>query len=120
MSTPSPPFDVSDPPDRPVDLTDADALDALVETYPRVLVEFYTDGCGICASMEPILSGIARTSDAVVATVNPREDPPLIEDFQITSVPTFVLFVDGEPTDRLADGFVESERLSAFAAGERA
>ena len=111
-------FDASDPPTRPVALADADALDALVGTYPRVLVEFYTEGCGICASMEPILGGIARSSDAVVGTVNPREDPPLIEDYRISSVPTFVLFVDGEAVDRLADGFVESERLSAFVAGE--
>ncbi|MFB6188944.1 MAG: thioredoxin family protein [Halapricum sp.] len=107
-------FDPASPPDRPVDLADGDALDALIETYPRVLVEFYTDGCGICASMEPILDGVAR-SGVVVGAVNPRDDPPLIDDYEITSVPTFVLFVDGEPADRLSEGFVPSEDLRAFA-----
>lgn len=108
------PFDPDQPPDRPVDLADGDELVSLVETFPRVLVEFYTDGCGICASMEPIVGGLAR-SDLVVGTINPRNDPPLIEDYEITSVPTFVLFVDGEPADRLADGFVPSDDLQAFA-----
>jgi thiol-disulfide isomerase/thioredoxin len=110
----APAFDPSQPPDQPVDLADDPALEKLVETHPRVLVEFYTEGCGICASMEPILGGLAR-SDLVVGTINPRDDPPLIEEFEITSVPTFVLFVDGEPVDRLADGFVPSEELQAFA-----
>ena len=112
--TSSPPFDPDQSPERPVDLPDGDALDALVEAYPRVLVEFYTDGCGICASMEPILGGLAR-SELVVGTINPRDDPPLIDEYEIASVPTFVLFVDGEMVDRLADGFVPSEQLRAFA-----
>lgn len=108
--TATPQFD----PDRPVDLPDGDALEELVDSYPRVLVEFYTDGCGICASMEPILGGLAR-SDVVVGTINPRNDPPLIDEYEIASVPTFVRFVDGEPVDRLSDGFVPSEELQAFA-----
>lgn len=113
--TVTPPFDPDTPPERPVDLPDGDALAAFVETYPQVLVEFYTDGCGICASMEPILDGVARTSEAVVATINPRDDPPLIEAYEITSVPTFVRFVDGEPVERRSDGFVPAEELTAFA-----
>lgn len=108
------PFDPAEPPERPVDLADSEALDAFVETYPRVLLEFYTDGCGICASMEPILGGLAR-SGVVVGTINPRDDPHLVDDFEIRSVPTFVLFVDGDPVDRLADGFVPSDELRAFA-----
>lgn len=115
MAACSPPFDADAPPERPVDLPDGDALDAFVGTYPRVLVEFYTEGCGICASMEPVLSGVARTSDAVVATINPRDDPPLVDAYTITSVPTFVLFLDGEPVARRSEGFVPAEALSAFA-----
>lgn len=107
-------FDPDDPPDRPVNLADAEELSALVETYPRVLVEFYTDGCGICASMEPVVGGVAR-SGVVVGTINPRDDPPLIDDYEIASVPTFVRFVDGEPVDRLSEGFVPGEELQAFA-----
>jgi len=115
MHTASPPYDPASPPDRPVDLPDGDALDAFVDAYDRVVVEFYTDGCGICASMEPVLDAVAHNTDAVVATINPRDDPPLIERFEIGSVPTVVLFVDGESVDRLADGFVPAEDLTAFA-----
>ncbi|QSG10348.1 thioredoxin family protein [Halapricum desulfuricans] len=113
MSTP---FNAEQPPERPVDLADGDELTAFVETYDDVLVEFYTDGCGVCASMEPVLSGVAR-SGAVVGTINPRDDPPLVDEYRIASVPTFVRFRDGEPVDRISEGFVPGEQLQAFAQG---
>lgn len=109
-------FDAEQPPDRPIDLADGEALSEFVETYENVLVEFYTDGCGVCASMEPVLSGVARQG-VVVGTINPRNDPPLIDEYEIASVPTFVRFQDGEPVDRLAEGFVPGEQLQKFAQG---
>lgn len=99
---------------KPRTLENESDLDELVRTRSPVLVEFYTDGCGICGSMEPVLTAVARESEAVVATVNPRDDPPLIDRFQVQSVPLFVLFVDGEPVARLADGFVPVAELLSW------
>lgn len=103
-------------PGRPVSLADEDALDAFVDDAPVALVEFYTDGCGICASMEPVLGNVARgvAADVAVGLVNPRDDPPLVERFDVRSVPLFVLFVDGEPVARRADGFVPGDDLAAW------
>jgi len=96
---------------RPVDLADADDLDAFVAEHDLALLEFYTDGCGICASMAPVLSNVAQASDAAVGLVNPRDDPPLVERFDVRSVPLLVLFVDGEPVARRAEGFVGAGEL---------
>ncbi|MFB6201431.1 MAG: thioredoxin family protein [Halorhabdus sp.] len=98
-------FDATDPPERPVALDDETDLDALVETYDTVLVEFYTEGCSVCASMEPVLGIAARETDAVIATINPRDDPPLVDRFDVRSVPLLVVFQDGHPIERVADGF---------------
>ncbi|WP_241662529.1 thioredoxin family protein [Halorubrum depositum] len=97
---------------RPTSLADADALDAFVDDADAALVEFYTDGCGICASMEPVLGNVARALDVDVALINPRDDPPLVERFDVRSVPLFVLFVDGEPVARRAEGFIPGEELA--------
>ncbi|WP_049983143.1 co-chaperone YbbN [Halorubrum sp. BV1] len=99
---------------RPVSLDDEDALDAFVADADAALVEFYTDGCGICASMEPVLGNVARAVDVDVALVNPRDDPPLVERFDVRSVPLFVLFVDGEPVARRAEGFIPGDDLTAW------
>lgn len=100
-------------------LADADELDELVATEELVLVEFFTDGCGICASMEPVLGNVARESDAVVALVNPRDDPPLVADYDVRSVPLLVLFEDGTPVARLADGFQGTEAVLSFVEANR-
>ncbi|MGQ3329156.1 MULTISPECIES: thioredoxin family protein [Halorubrum] len=108
--------DASAEPRRPTPLDDEDALDAFVADADAAVVEFYTDGCGICASMEPVLGNVARELDVAVATVNPRDDPPLVERFDVRSVPLFVLFVDGEPVARRADGFIPGDDLTAWIA----
>ena len=101
---------------RPISLSDEADLDAFVADADAALVEFYTDGCGICASMEPVIGNVARgvEADLAVGTVNPRDDPPLVERFDVRSVPLFVLFVDGEPVARRAEGFIPGEDLAAW------
>lgn len=100
--------------DRPVSLADEADLDRFVDEQGAALVEFYTDGCGICASMEPVLGNLARELDVAVGLVNPRDDPPLVERFQVQSVPLLVLFAEGEPVARRADGFVGGDELTAW------
>lgn len=97
-----------------VQLDTASELDALVSETGTVLVEFYTAGCGICQQMEPVLGNVARELDIRVATINPRDDPPLVDRFDVRSVPLFVLFVDGDPLARLADGFIAGEELTTW------
>jgi len=107
-------FDTESPPDRPVALDDERDLDALVEAHETVLVEFYTDGCGVCASMEPVLGIVAREHDAVIGTVNPRDDPPLIDRFEVKSVPLLVVFRNGTPVSRVSGEFQPAEDVIAL------
>lgn len=97
--------------DRPIHLESESELNELLAEQEHALVEFYTDDCGICASMEPVVGSVAKATDVAVGTVNPRDDPPLIDRFSVQSVPLFVLFRDGEPIAQLADGFVGAEVL---------
>jgi thioredoxin-like negative regulator of GroEL len=100
--------------DRPVRIADESELDDVVSNAAVALVEFYTDGCGICRSMEPVLGNLARELEATVGFVNPRNDPPLIDRFEVKSVPLFVLFVDGDPVARRAEGFIPGDDLAAW------
>ena len=103
--------------DRPVELADERALEAFVSESDAALVEFYTEGCGICRSMEPVLGNLARELDARVGYLNPRDDPPLVERFDVRSVPLFVRFVDGDPVARRAEGFISGDDLAAWVRG---
>jgi len=98
----------------PTRVETATELDALIDAHDRLLVEFFTEGCGACAAMEPVLGAVAKETGVPVALVNPRDDPVLIERFDVRSVPTLVRFEDGEVVSRLAEGFVGAERVVEF------
>ena len=105
------------PPRRPVALDSEADLDRFVDAHDRVLVDFYTEGCTLCAGIEPVVGNVARAhDDLAVATINPRTDPPLIDRFSITSVPTLLRFEDGAVVGRLADGFQGGDAIDAFLA----
>ena len=105
------------PPRRPVALDSGADLDRFVDAHDRVLVDFYTEGCTLCAGLEPVVGTVARAhDDLAVATINPRTDPPLIDRFAITSVPTLLRFEDGAVVGRLADGFQGGDAIDAFLA----
>jgi thioredoxin-like negative regulator of GroEL len=104
---------------RPVPVETSAELDALAAEHPLVLVEFYTNGCAICQSIEPVLGNVARASDVVVATCNPQTDLSLVERFGVQGVPTLVLLEDGEEVGRLADGFQGTESILEFVADAR-
>lgn len=94
-----------DPEVRPTRLDDGEALDAFVSNHEVALVEFYTKGCSMCLAMEPVLGNVARATDVAVGLVNPRDDAALVERFDVRSVPTLVLFREGDVIARRAEGF---------------
>lgn len=102
---------------RPRPVATRAELDDVLATDERVLVMVRTEGCAICQSMEPILDNVARATDARVVVFNPRGDLAAVEAFDVRSVPTFLLFADGELVDRRADGFVPTAELVAFVDG---
>lgn len=109
--TPSEPTDDGRATQKLVQLHDMADYDDLLAAHDLVLLEFVTSGCGICASMEPVLSGVARSAPGVVATVNAGLVPDLAAEFGVQSVPTLVVLRDGEEVARLDDGFQSSETL---------
>jgi len=102
------------PDERPVTLDARDDLDDLVASRERVLVMFRTTGCGICESMEPVLDGVARTTDVAVAVMNPRDDPGLVDEYDVRSVPKLLLFEDGDLVETREEGFLPVEDVTAF------
>ena len=100
--------------EKPVRLADGDDLDDLIAERERVLVEFYTKGCTLCQAMEPVLGNVSRATHVTVAMLNPREDLSLVERFGVRSVPTLLLFEDGEVVARLAEGFRGAEDVLTF------
>lgn len=104
---------------KPCRLDGSEAFDDLRESTDLLLVEFYTNGCSMCAAMEPVLGNVARATDATVAMLNAGHAFDLAERYAISSVPTLLLFEDGDLAGRLADGFQGADAVLSFVASNR-
>jgi thioredoxin 1 len=92
--------------ERVVSLGD-DHIEAVVGDSGVALVEFYTEWCGTCTQMMPILESIAADTDATVLTVDIEANLETAIEYGAQSTPTFVLFVDGRPVKQRRGGQTE-------------
>ena len=84
------------------------AIDATESTFETdvlgskkpVIVDFWAEWCGPCHMVAPALDEIAaeRADELTLVKVNIDEQPGLAQRYGIMSIPTIVLFKDGEPT----------------------
>jgi thioredoxin 1 len=64
-----------------------------------VIVDFWAEWCGPCHAVAPVLDKIAdeRGEELRLVKVNIDEEPALAQRYGVVSIPTIVLFKDGEP-----------------------
>ena len=64
-----------------------------------VLVDFWAEWCGPCRMMTPVIEEFAGKNAGEVSVVKIDIDasPAVTQKFQVTSIPTLILFRDGEP-----------------------
>jgi thioredoxin 1 len=101
-------------PAEPIQLTDADAFDAHVADGV-VLVDFYADWCGPCQMMEPAVEAVASGTDATVLKVDVDRHQALAGEYGVQSIPTLLVFADGEPVERMIGAQSEQSLTDAIA-----
>jgi thioredoxin 1 len=79
-----------------------------------VLVDFWAEWCGPCKLVAPVLEEIAndKKGSLRVAKVNVDDNPRTAQRYQVMSIPTLLLFKDGEPQSRIVGARPKSQILS--------
>lgn len=99
---------------RIVQVESADVFQSLVkEAKGPVLVDMYADWCGPCRSLAPIIDKLAVDFDgkATVAKVDTDALPDLAKRYDVSALPTILIFSNGEVVQRIV-GVNPSERYA--------
>ena len=69
----------------------------VMKSEKTVILDFYADWCGPCKMMSPIIDGVAEElgEEVKVGKVNTDENLELAQKFNITSIPTIMIFKGG-------------------------
>lgn len=96
-----------------VDLTEENAQQVLFEESAKrlVLVDFWSETCGPCLALLPILEKLAAEYDGhfLLAKVNVDQMPTLAAQFRVRSVPSVFLIKDAQPLDGFTGAKTEAE-----------
>jgi len=86
-----------------IEVSDASFSTDVLSSNKPVLVDFWAAWCGPCKMVAPVLEEIAieRAGQLTIAKLDVDANPETARDFQVVSIPTMILFKDGQPVKRI-------------------
>lgn len=94
-----------------LNLTDANFAQEVVDSDKPVLVDFWAPWCGPCRVMGPVIEEFAKkhSEKIKVGKLNVDENQTTAAGHEILSIPTFILFVNGQEAKKLVGAVAEKK-----------
>jgi len=82
-------------------VTDQDFAREVLQASEPVLVDFWAEWCPPCKAMDPVLDDLATEMAGKVKIVklDVETNPGIVAAYNVRSMPTLIVFKDGEPVD---------------------
>jgi thioredoxin 1 len=99
------------------EITDASFETEVLDAERPVVVDFWAPWCGPCNAVHPILEGLAAETEKVeFVKLDIDENPRAASRYQVLSIPTVILFAEGEAQATVVGARPAGHFRDAFAA----
>jgi thioredoxin 1 len=89
-------------------------FDKVVADNDLILIDFWAEWCGPCKMVSPVLDDISKTTGLLVGKLNVDENPEKAQEYSIQSIPTMVLFKNGQPVHKVQGAMPKHKLLKEF------
>ena len=98
-------------------VTDATFDEVIGSADEAVIVDFWAEWCGPCKMIAPILDQIAEEQQGKIkiAKLNVDDNPDIARRFDVMSIPTLILFSNGQPAKRMVGAKGKGQLLQDLA-----
>jgi len=88
---------------KPVDIEEAKFEELVLKSKTPMMVDFWAPWCGPCRMVEPVVNELAADYDGKVGfvRVNVDNNPKIAGQYGIMSIPTLMVFKDGQPVSNI-------------------
>lgn len=91
-------------------------FDEILKSDKPVLIDFWAEWCGPCRMVSPIIEELEREYDgsAVIGKVNVDEEAELALRYNVVSIPTVMIFKNGEQAEKIVGASSYDEYAEAL------
>lgn len=97
-----------------LEFTDGNFQSEVLDSSVPVLVDFWAPWCGPCKMLAPTIDELAGdyAGKALIGKVNTDENPGIATNYQISAIPTVMLFKGGQPVEKFV-GVTPKDRFKS-------